>query len=835
MPNLVGIGNSQVPTNAMLGGLAYQDSIGEYSIPEIKGRINETAIDQGLFVYDTRKDSDGGAWRKKATTQSWYNEGANMDRGARKEFPAVAIIVAENDEVTIYDGDDPNCPMWMVFRAGGGNGQRMIGRTSEYTTCVKASNGMLCVGRMTFGLHVIDFITDKGHFKEAGYDTPYALPIGSHRNGGNRWKYSSSSPTGSHQLANDEVRTLDMKVMPNTPINPFRGIADPTIMIGTSSGMEAHLGLYNKLIYVTGSTSYNCEKIIFTEDGGLVAQLDANAGNNNGLVFARDYHHIHLLAWSTYTNWESVYYKYNYDGLGKVSVIQGDTTDTTWRLAAMRGHDFALGTAEALNLISPEPIFNSSTVNQDLVAYIRHTYNTGWMPRDTMVNNLNSTEVGINTSGANILQNGTFDSSIAGWQNWDTARGSVTYNSGRMRFNNTSTNGDVYAYGAFDHTVPPNAIITVSGNYYSISGPTATVAQFYPYNDDLGSFPDSGGLGSLADTNGTRASATPVWSGGANGTFSITATVDSPAGATGILLGLDPNAGNPIFELDNLTVTYTHGRLTDRTKPYGEDYVTFGTVTKTPVADGAELMAFGGFSSSNYIRAGTNPNLEMGSGDWYYIFWVNPGTSSTGQVLLAHWSYNVDSSTAGRVGIYFNSGNVRLDLTDDGGSSYQAITGTNGIQDSNGWHMVCAIRRGNNAELWVDGKLDVSKTLTSVADGTYSNKKRIIEIGHSPNMGSADSGIKMALLRIGKTLAPSKEQIEKMYKDELQFFGENAKCTLFGSAAAITGLAFDDSTNVVHAGTSVGRSDFRGLVRINNTETPVTHDISASNGLIIEQ
>ena len=26
MPNLVGIGNTQVPTNAMLGGLAYQDS-----------------------------------------------------------------------------------------------------------------------------------------------------------------------------------------------------------------------------------------------------------------------------------------------------------------------------------------------------------------------------------------------------------------------------------------------------------------------------------------------------------------------------------------------------------------------------------------------------------------------------------------------------------------------------------------------------------------------------------------------------------------------------------------------------------------------------------------
>ena len=149
--------------------------------------------------------------------------------------------------------------------------------------------------------------------------------------------------------------------------------------------------------------------------------------------------------------------------------------------------------------------------------------------------------------------------------------------------------------------------------------------------------------------------------------------------------------------------------------------------------------------------------------------------------------------------------------------------------------MVIGLRRGGNAELWVDGKLDVSKQLGQYADGTYSNKKRIIEIGHSNGMGSPDDGIKVTLVRIGKTRAPTKEQLEKMYKDELQLFGKNAKCTLFGSAASITGLAFDDSTNVLHAGTSVGRSDFRGLVRINNTETPVTTAISASNGLIIEQ
>ena len=45
MPNLVGIGNSQVPTNAMLGGLAYQDSVGEIDIEKIKARISDTAND----------------------------------------------------------------------------------------------------------------------------------------------------------------------------------------------------------------------------------------------------------------------------------------------------------------------------------------------------------------------------------------------------------------------------------------------------------------------------------------------------------------------------------------------------------------------------------------------------------------------------------------------------------------------------------------------------------------------------------------------------------------------------------------------------------------------
>ena len=66
-------------------------------------------------------------------------------------------------------------------------------------------------------------------------------------------------------------------------------------------------------------------------------------------------------------------------------------------------------------------------------------------------------------------------------------------------------------------------------------------------------------------------------------------------------------------------------------------------------------------------------------------------------------------------------------------------------------------------------------------------------------------------------------------------FQENAKATLYGSSDSVTALAYDDSTNLLYAGTSSGRSDFQGLRRINNTTTAVTTAISASDELIAEQ
>jgi hypothetical protein len=72
-----------------------------------------------VFVYDTTKDPDGGAWtdNDRARASSWYNEELNdANRGTARPFPKKAIIVLQtNGGWTIYDAKDNS--LWM-FKDG---------------------------------------------------------------------------------------------------------------------------------------------------------------------------------------------------------------------------------------------------------------------------------------------------------------------------------------------------------------------------------------------------------------------------------------------------------------------------------------------------------------------------------------------------------------------------------------------------------------------------------------------------------------------------------------------------------------------------------------------
>ena len=115
---------------------------------------------------------------------------------------------------------------------------------------------------------------------------------------------------------------------------------------------------------------------------------------------------------------------------------------------------------------------------------------------------------------------------------------------------------------------------------------------------------------------------------------------------------------------------------------------------------------------------------------------------------------------------------------------------------------------------------------------SQATDKNGLWIGRGPV--SSDFDGYLALLRLSATV-PGGDQVKKIFMEEKVLFAENTKCTLYGTSDDITAMAYDDGTDLLHVGTSSGRSDLRGLVRINNTTTAVTTDISASNGLIAEQ
>jgi hypothetical protein len=146
---------------------------------------------------------------------------------------------------------------------------------------------------------------------------------------------------------------------------------------------------------------------------------------------------------------------------------------------------------------------------------------------------------------------------------------------------------------------------------------------------------------------------------------------------------------------------------------------------------------------------------------------------------------------------------------------------------TNTWNCICAVRRSGVFEIWLNGKLKATNADNPTADVSNLNT----DGWHI--LSSNQGGVSMALLRASAT-APSPEQIAKIYEDEKVLFQENAQATLYGSSDAVTALAYDDSTELLHVGTSAGRSVFQGLRRIDNTTDAVGAAISASNGLVAE-
>jgi hypothetical protein len=131
------------------------------------------------------------------------------------------VIVAEASKVTIYDGDDPSLPMWMVF-----NSFARYLPGSFAVNSVYALNGEIaCGGNSTFdGLAVIRFPSDSGqNYRAANND----IIIDGGISGRNDSVSTVTKASGS--IVNEIVNDVAMTVLPDAPTDPATGLPVPTI------------------------------------------------------------------------------------------------------------------------------------------------------------------------------------------------------------------------------------------------------------------------------------------------------------------------------------------------------------------------------------------------------------------------------------------------------------------------------------------------------------------------------------------------------------------------------------------------------------------------------
>jgi len=875
-------------------------NVDDLQIGEIAALLGGTAVD--VFVYDTSRDSDGGKWRERTQHTSWYNEELNTaTRGARREFPAVAVIVAEANKVTIYDGDDPDLGMWMVFNASGG---RMIWATQ--LSCVSSLNAKISIGSPASGFRYIDFVSeDMREWRTSGVNS-ISGNISERNNGSLTLIEIPEEDVIVNQIIND----VAMTILPNAPIDEDTGLPVPTIAVACGDGSNSGFSIINHDGTVANKSytySLKSQSVSFTSDNRLMV---SQKRNDNGGIWLAVYDD---LTTSTSTTGAIVHdpnisIKYNdVAHLHKPNVLSG-TTDTVSNKYIMSN--------SGLCLLDPDEPYISSYVDGNpvniygMAAYVTSKYNTGWMPGNIKLATLSDTTV--ETIGVNsdeLINNGDFsdpfDQENDGWYDLPPSSGnsspwiisggvaSHTGDQSYLQQNNVFEKGKKYAltftvtgvvilpkgtgigsitqnitFGTGTHTYVGTAITTSlqfysntsttidnvsvrattelitngdfstdsdweKSDFWTISSETAVMpstSQYQPlYQYDLSLIPGKKYVATIdvsAITGEIKFDTAKIDGEGisegdgiiisSTGTHSLTFVAESDQDGIGVARRSSPAS---------CTVNSISVRPAEEDRSVNNNGLQIiGEINKTPVAPGADLVAYSGFSANDYLVQPYNEDLNFGAGDFCVMGWVRTSISSSNYQTILDFGLTASGSRR------------HLAIAKDTGELYM------GIQDSNtiGTHSVSV---ANNSWCHFVATV-VDGTISFYINGIFAGSNSSLtlnnlddSIGLRVGLGIDDQFMlngSVSLLRISAT-TPTPDQIAKIYRDEKALFQDGAQATLYGTSDAVTALAYDEKTELLHVGTASGRSDFSGLRRINNTTTAITTSISAHNNLIAEQ
>jgi trimeric autotransporter adhesin len=727
-----------------------------------------------IFVYNTANDLDGGAWTKKANYQSWYWETLNTaTRGRKREFPVVALIIAETTKVTIFDLTETDCPMWMVLGSGSAASTLGVFRATA-TYPIKAAvmlNGVLSsalnsgANNNNAGVHGFNFLEDVAFkYSATTGSCGYVAGIVNYKTT-NITVDSTSYPPIVHPDCNDVAMTLIL----GRALNVY-GLTDPCIAVATTGGISIIDGLagVGTVVDISAPSNTSSKKVLF--DGGDIwfncFEHESFGGN---VIPSADYSNVNFFAFFR----KRYYYTSAVPSpslLGSLAWIGG--------AARVGPSSLAVGTLSGLSLLIEDPI----TPANGMVAHITKDYNTGWMKGDIRralicdANGTTETLENLVTSWANYSGVG-FE-----YETFASSGNSIT----------SAINSSGSGYGS------TNKLNLVLGKRYTIRASCTLNSGVYPYLI-MGIVDSAAGV----DFPGSQITA-PV----------ITFTFTHSTAAEDYLW-----ISHPSILGDFSAVITVSEAIKDRSVK-DTSFEAIGSLNRAPVATGAELQAISGFSNNNYLVQNPSTDADFGTGDFYITFWLKEAPNSATELLFARGYYD-GGYGGGGFGAYISpTGILAFQITDDAFATVDDIQTAVPVDD-NFYRCVVAQRVGNYLQLYINGVKVANDVEIVNATGTLSNVNAKLLVGISAALNFGALNATMALIRIGVGNL-SAAQIAKQYSDELPLFVAGAKCRLQSTSNQINSLTYDERKNRLFVGTQTGITEFNKLVanlsdRIANT------------------
>jgi hypothetical protein len=285
----------------------------------------------------------------------------------------------------------------------------------------------------------------------------------------------------------------------------------------------------------------------------------------------------------------------------------------------------------------------------------------------------------------------------------------------------------------------------------------------------------------------------------------------------------------------------------------GNGLTVVGGLRNEPVAPGADLTCYKGFTSTDYLEVPYTGNLDFGTGDFCFMGWYKSDIMDGAQNEPL-WNYGVtERDTHSTIECYINAQTHTLDFLtrDPSGNSYQFVRGGKPINDTR-WKHWCCVRQNGMMSIYIDGVLDAQAERVQQDVTPSMPSRRIGRIGADLH-GTSWKGIKgsVALYKFCGDIQPQPDElqvngltqtinsiptpdmIKQIHARERLLFLPGAKNTTSEQPLC---LSHDHVTGLTHLGTSEGVDVFSGVSRVEHQPwNQYVNTIHVNNNISIKQ